>query len=169
MIRRAERSDAAACLAVYAPYVTTSAATFETETPSVGEMEWRIGAAKLWLLAERDGEVAGFAYGGTHRSRAAYRWTVETSVYVARAHARQGVGLELYSALLPALEDRGYRMAVAGITLPNPASVGLHEAAGFVRAGVFRRIGYKAGAWWDVGWWQRPLGEAGDEPAEPAR
>ena len=167
-IRPAERRDAAAIAAIYAHYVATSAATFETESPGVAEMERRIGAAKLWLVAERDGDVAGFAYGGTHRSRAAYRWTVETSVYVARAHARQGIGLELYATLLPALEARGYRNAVAGITLPNPASVALHEAAGFVRAGVFRRIGYKAGAWWDVGWWQCPLGDPGDgPPAEP--
>ena len=170
MIRRAEPSDASACLEVYAPYVATSAATFETEPPSAGEMERRIRAAKLWLVAERDGEIAAFAYGGTHRSRAAYRWTVETSVYVGGAHARRGLGLQLYSALLPALEDRGYRMAVAGITLPNPASVGLHEAVGFVAVGIYRRIGWKAGEWRDVGWWQRPLGTdppGGGPPPEP--
>src|SRR5919107_942612 len=118
MIRRAHPGDAGACLAVYAPYVTTSAATFETDPPSVAEMERRIRAAKLWLVAEHDGTVAGFTYAGTHRSRAAYRWTVETSVYVAPDRARRRVGFELYSTLLPELEARGYRNAVAGITLP---------------------------------------------------
>jgi phosphinothricin acetyltransferase len=168
VIRRANTSDAAACRTVYAPYVTGTASTFETDIPPVEEMARRIGAAKLWLVAERDDEVVGFAYGGTHRSRAAYRWTVETSVYVSRDHERRGVGRELYTALLPDLADRGYRMAVAAISLPNPASVGLHEAVGFVRAGVFRDIGFKAGAWWDVGWWQRALREPGDgPPAEP--
>ena len=169
MIRRADPGDADACLAVYAPYVTGTAATFETEIPPVEEMARRIRAAKLWLVAERGGEVAGFSYGGTHRSRAAYRWTVETSVYVGGSHTGRGVGRELYSALLPALADRGYRMAVAAITLPNPGSVGLHESVGFVQAGAFRQIGYKAGAWWDVGWWQCRLREPGDGPPEEPR
>ena len=167
VIRPAEPRDAEGCLAVYAPYVATSAATFETTPPDPQDMRERIAEANLWLVAERDGRIAGYAYGGTHRARPAYRWTVETSVYVAGDRARQGIGRELYAALLPALEERGYKTALAGISLPNPGSVALHEAFGFTPVGVFRRIGFKAGSWWDVGWWQRPLGAADGPPEEP--
>jgi L-amino acid N-acyltransferase YncA len=161
--------DAAACAAIYAPHVDPGTASFEDVAPDAEEMARRMGAAHLWLVAERDGDVAGYAYGGRHRDRSGYRWTVETAVYVAGDHAGRGVGRALYDALLPELRRRGYRLACAGVTLPNQASVALHEAVGFEPVGVYRRIGFKHGRWWDVGWWQLDLAGGDDAPpAEPA-
>jgi phosphinothricin acetyltransferase len=117
---------------------------------------------------ERDGRVVGYAYGGPHRSRAAYNWTVEVSAYVDRATQRSGIGRELYLALFERLKQRGFRLLVAGITLPNDASVGIHEALGFERVGVYKNVGYKAGQWWDVGWWQLDMGEPPDMTRYPA-
>ena len=117
-------------------------------------------AAHLWLVAEdEDGRVLGYAYGGQHRTRKAYDWTVEVSAYVDRSAHRGGVGRELYLALFDRLKERGYRLLVAGITLPNDPSVGFHQALGFTRVGVFKNIGLKFDQWWDVGWWQLDLGE----------
>ena len=121
-------------------------------------MAERIRAAHEWLVAERDGRVVGYAYGGTHRTRAAYNRTVEVSAYVDRSTHRSGIGRELYTALFERLRERGFRLLVAGITLPNDASVGIHEALGFEPVGVYRSIGFKNGEWWDVGWWQLDLG-----------
>ena len=122
-------------------------------------MAERIRSAHEWLVAERDGAVVGYAYGGTHRSRAAYRWTVEVSAYIDRAAQRAGLGRLLYADLFERLRARGFRLLVAGITLPNEPSVGLHEAMGFELVGVYKNVGFKAGRWWDVGWWQLDLGE----------
>ena len=130
-------------------------------------MAERIRAAPEWLVAERDGRVVGYAYGGPHRSRAAYNWTVEVSAYVDRAAPRRGIGRELYLALFERLKERGFRLLVAGITLPNDASVGIHEALGFERVGVYKNVGYKAGQWWDVGWWQLDMGEPRDMTRYP--
>ncbi len=169
MVRDADPArDAAACAAIYAPFVDPGPASFEDEPPTAAEMASRIAAASVphaWLVCERDGAVAGFAYATAHRSRAAYSWAAEVSVYVDAARARRGAGRELYGTLLPLLARRGLRQACAGITLPNAASVGLHEALGFEPVGVYRRIGWKAGAWRDVGWWQCDLApEAGSDP-----
>jgi L-amino acid N-acyltransferase YncA len=139
--------------------VNGSAVSFELEPPSAGEMAKRIEAAHEWLVAERDGEVVGYAYGGRHRDRAAYNWTVEVSAYIDRSAHRTGVGRELYTELFKRLKDRGFRLLVAGITLPNDASVGIHEALGFEPVGVYKNVGFKNGEWWDVGWWQLDLGE----------
>jgi L-amino acid N-acyltransferase YncA len=117
-----------------------------------------------WLVYERDGEVAGYAYAGVHRTRAAYRWTAEVTAYVAQSHQRAGVGRALYEELLARLRAQNFRLAVAGITLPNDASVGLHEALGFEPVGVYRNIGWKFGSWHDVGWWQLDLGEPQTSP-----
>jgi phosphinothricin acetyltransferase len=159
--------DGAACAAIYAPHVALNT-TFEEDAPDAEAMARRIdeGArAHPWLVAERDGEVVGFAYAGPHRARAAYRWAAEVSVYVADGARRTGTGRELYTALLELLRRQGLRIALAGIALPNPPSVGLHEALGFASTGVFRAIGWKAGAWRDVGWWQLALApEDGDGP-----
>jgi L-amino acid N-acyltransferase YncA len=167
-VRPATTADAAACAAIYAPYVTDTAITFETEVPPADEMARRIAAAAerhAWLVLEDGGRVVGFAYGGPFRSRAAYGWASEVSVYVERGRRRSGAGRALYEALLERLAERGFRMAVAGMTLPNDASVALHRALGFEPVGTFRRIGYKHGAWHDVAWVQRPL--AGDPDAPP--
>jgi phosphinothricin acetyltransferase len=123
-----------------------------------------ISATHPWLVLERAGAVVGYAYGCPHRSRAAYRWAADVSVYVGARHHRSGAGRELYSALLGLLREQRFRTACAGITLPNEASVGLHEALGFTLVGVYRDIGWKAGAWRDVGWWQRPLHDPGPGP-----
>ena len=162
-IRSAEVADAAALLAIYAPFVARTPVSFETTVPSADEFAARIRRSNsrwAWLVAERAGVVLGYAYGTAHRERAAYRWSVETSAYVDPAHQRQGVGSTLYCALFERLIALGYCNAYAGITLPNPASVALHERLGFQPIGVFRRIGRKFGAWHDVAWLQRPLRDA---------
>jgi L-amino acid N-acyltransferase YncA len=166
----AER-DAAACAAIYLPYVRDTVISFEEVAPTAAEMSARIARltkTHAWLVADDGGEVLGYAYGCPHRERAAYRWAAEVSVYVDPRHQRRGAGRALYEGLCGLLAKRGYRLALAGIALPNDASVALHEACGFRPVGVYRRIGFKLGAWWDVGWWQLELISAGAElPAEP--
>jgi L-amino acid N-acyltransferase YncA len=162
--------DAAACAAIYAPHVDPGPASFEETPPDAGEVARRIRTAHAWLVAEDgDGSIAGYAYASEHRSRAAYRWAVDVAVYVSEAHQRRGAGRALYAALLPQLAERGWRAACAGIALPNDPSVALHEAFGFEPVGVYRRIGFKAGAWRDVGWWQLDLapGDEDPNPREP--
>jgi L-amino acid N-acyltransferase YncA len=163
--------DAAACAAIYAPHVKASATSFEAEPPTAKQFATRIeltGATHPWLVAERDGEVVGFAYACEHRRRAAYRWAADVSIYLAEASRGQGLGRRLYEKLLDRLRAQRFRVACAGVTLPNEASVGLHESLGFVPVGVYRRIGWKAGAWHDVGWWQLDLSpDSVDPPEEP--
>jgi phosphinothricin acetyltransferase len=169
-VRLAESRDAAGVQAIYAPIVASTPISFEVEAPTAAEMARRIAKtmpAHPWLVAEDEGQFAGYAYAGPHRSRAAYRWSIDVSAYVHPDWRRRGVGRSLYTALLAVLALQGYREACAGITLPNPASVGLHQALGFVPVGVYRRVGWKLGAWHDVGWWQRSLIESRDEPGEP--
>lgn len=151
--------DAAACAAIYAPYVTDSCASFETEPPDEAEMARRIneyGASHAWLVAELNGDLVGYAYGSPHRSRAAYAASCDVTIYIAPRAARQGVGRRLYGTLLPRLAET-HHAAFAGIALPNPASVALHEAMGFAHLGTYHEVGWKLGAWRDVGWWQRLL------------
>jgi phosphinothricin acetyltransferase len=166
-VRSATPADAAACAAIYAPYVTDTAISFETEPPSADELAGRIAAAHEWLVLEDDGRVAGYAYASPFHPRAAYRWACEVSVYLERGRRRTGAGRALYEALLAALAARGFRVAVAGMTLPNPASEGLHRALGFEPVGTYRRIGYKFGAWHDVAWTQRMLATGDEPPPEP--
>jgi phosphinothricin acetyltransferase len=160
--------DAAACAEIYAPCVTGSVATFEEDPPSAGEMATRIASAHAWLVAVQDGEVVGYAYGSSHRARASYRWAADVAVYVRAERRGVGVGRALYGPLVERLRDAGLWTLCAGITQPNEASNRLHAAMGFTPIGTYRRIGWKAGAWHDVGWWQLDLrpGEAGP-PAEP--
>lgn len=176
IIRLATEHDAVAVQRIYAPLVASSPVSFELEPPSATEMATRISQclpAYPWLVAVDGGDVAGYAYADRFATRPAYRWSVATTVYVGEAFRRQGVGRSLYACLLEALRCLGYRQALAGITLPNPASVALHEAAGFRPAGLYRRVGWKLGAWHDVGWWQCDLGTApeapGEAPTEPLR
>ncbi|MFC5232569.1 arsinothricin resistance N-acetyltransferase ArsN1 family B [Pseudonocardia zijingensis] len=171
-VRAATEEDAAACAAIYAPYVTDTAITFETEPPTVAQMAERIAAAErthAWLVLEdlADGRVVGYAYAGPFKARPAYRWSCETSIYLETGLRRSGGGRTLYGTLFPRLAERGYRTATAGMTLPNDASVGLHTAMGFEPVGTYRRIGWKHGRWHDVAWMQRTLAEAADPPAEP--
>ncbi len=171
IVREAGVEDAAACALIYEPYVTGTEITFELEPPSAEEMAARIEAATrthAWLVLVDDGRVAGYAYGGQFNPRAAYRWTCEVSVYLEIGRRRTGGGRVLYETLLARLAERGYRSAVAGMTLPNDASVGLHRATGFELVGTFRRVGFKLGAWHDVAWMQRMIGPRSfEQPAEP--
>jgi phosphinothricin acetyltransferase len=169
-IRDASERDAGACAAIYTAYVTGTAITFETEPPSAAEMAERIASAlrtHAWVVLEDGGRVVGYAYGGPYKSRPAYRWSCEVSVYIELGRQRTGGGRALYTALFGRLARRGFRTAVAGMTLPNDASVGLHRAMGFEPVGTYRRIGWKHGAWHDVAWTQRPLGDSQDPPTEP--
>jgi L-amino acid N-acyltransferase YncA len=163
--------DAAACAAIYAPHVEGSAVSFEDVAPSAGEMAARIGrygASHAWLVSEREREVVGYAYGTAFNERPAYRWSTFVSVYVGEGARGEGIGRALYEALFERLRDRGFRMACAGITLPNAASEALHENLGFRQVGVNREIGFKEGAWRDVGWYQLELAPAGDgSPPKP--
>lgn len=163
--------DAAACAAVYAPFVLSSPTSFEERAPGESEMASRITrltASHPWLIAEQDGVLAGYAYACAHRARPAYRWSTDVSVYVREQDRHRGIGRRLYEELLRRLRVQGFRNACAGITLPNEASVALHEHLGFVAVGVYRNIGWKAGAWHDVGWWQLDLSPAMGEPTEPS-
>jgi phosphinothricin acetyltransferase len=160
-IRPARVDDAVACAAIYAPYVTDSWVSFETDPPGAVEMARRIaehGASHGWLVAQgAGGRIAGYAYGSAHRSRAAYASSADVAIYVDPAFARQGVGRALYAALFPILKGRGIHAVFAGIAQPNDASVALHEAMGFTPVGIYREVGWKMDGWRDVGWWQRLL------------
>ncbi|HSS33517.1 MAG TPA: arsinothricin resistance N-acetyltransferase ArsN1 family B [Solirubrobacterales bacterium] len=171
-IRNADpERDAPACAAIYAPSVEASVTSFEERAPDAAEMAARIAgytATHPWLVAEDGGEVVGYAYACPFQERPAYRWSASVSVYVAAERAGQGLGRALYTELLAGLRRQGFRNACAGITLPNPASVGLHESLGFELVGVNREVGWKHGAWRDVGWWHLQLAPApAGEPPEP--
>jgi L-amino acid N-acyltransferase YncA len=169
-IRDATPEDGAACAAVYAPYVTGTAITFEYEPPTPEEMAERIARAQkahAWVVLEDDGQVVGYAYGGQYKERAAYRWACEVSVYLEPGRRRGGEGRALYEALFERLAARGFRTAVAGMTLPNPASEGLHRALGFEPIGVYRDIGWKHGRWHDVAWTQKMLRTGEGPPTGP--
>jgi phosphinothricin acetyltransferase len=163
--------DAAAFAAMYAPYVEGSATSFEEVAPDAVRFRALVETTIRrypWLVLEDSGRVIGYAYASTHRSRAAYRWTVEVSIYVATACHRAGAGRRLYGALFDLLRRQNLRVALAGITLPNDASVGLHRALGFEPVGTYRDVGWKAGAWRDVSWWQLELAPGDDgQPQEP--
>jgi phosphinothricin acetyltransferase len=169
-IRCASEQDAEACAAIYAPYVTDTAITFETVPPTPAEMAERIAASvrtHAWLVLTDEDRAVGYAYGGQFKQRAAYRWSCEVSVYLERGRRRTGGGRALYEALFDRLAERGFRTAVAGMTLPNDASVGLHRALGFEPIGTYRRIGWKHDAWHDVAWAQRAIAPGQDPPVEP--
>ncbi|MBS1678663.1 MAG: N-acetyltransferase [Actinobacteria bacterium] len=163
--------DAAACAAIYAPSVESTPISFELEPPDAAEFSRRIkgcSATHQFLVGEAGGHVVGYAYACRWRERAAYDWAVEVSVYVDSAHKGRGVGRALYTELLDRLRVQGFRIAVAGITLPNPASIALHERMGFQSIGVLSRVGWKLGSWHDVGYWQLLLQpDAADPPRHP--
>jgi L-amino acid N-acyltransferase YncA len=170
-IRLATPDDAEQVQAIYAPYCFTPI-SFEMEPPSVVEMRGRL--LKVldqypWLVCAEGDAVLGYAYATQHRERAAYRWSVDTSVYVCQGRQRRGIGRALYTSLFALLPLQGFVNAYAGVTLPNPASVSLHEAMGFHMVGVYQQVGFKCGAWHDVAWFQRPLQTRPDEPPPPRR
>jgi len=158
VIRLATPEDAAAIAAIYAPYVRDTTISFEAEPPDADAMRARMTSLHhAWLVLE-DREVLGYAYAAPHRTRAAYAWTVESSVYLDLAARGRGLGRRLYAALFALLAAQGYRSVLAGVTLPNAASVALHEGMGFRPVGVYPHVGYKFGRWHDVAWWSLDLG-----------
>lgn len=168
-IRAATVADAGAVAEIYAPYVRDTAISFELMPPTEAEMATRIAKvlpAYPWLAAESEGRVVGYAYGSQFAERAAYRWSVTVGIYLAGDAHRRGLGRALYAVLLAALRLQGYHAVFGGITLPNAASVGLHEASGFAPVGIYGQAGYKFGRWHDVGWWglRFPVDGAPDEP-----
>ena len=169
-IRPAQEGDAPAVAAIYAPYVDNTAVSFEAEAPTAAVMAERISATldtHPWLVAERDGALVGFAYAGKHSQRAAYRWTVDVTVYVRQQERRSGVGRRLYAALLATLRGQGFRSAFAEVVLPNPGSIRLHEAEGFKRVGTHRDVGFKLGRWHDIEYWRLGLSDGAGPPGEP--
>ncbi len=169
-IRRVELADAAVVHAIYGPFVSDSAISFETVAPDVIEIRRRIEAQcnrYPWLVFEADGNVVGYAYASAHRSRQAYRWSVDVCIYVAPGLHRRGIGHALYASLLDLLRRQGFVNAYAGITLPNPSSVRLHESLGFEPIGIYRRVGFKFDRWHDVLWLHFPLSEDSTPPNEP--
>ena len=169
-IRLASPDDGPALSDIYRPAVTDSSTSFELEPPDGAEMTRRVSRVlerTPWLVLETGGMVAGYAYATPHRDRAAYQWSVEVSAYVHPTAQRKGVARMLYTSLLAGLVVQGFRNAYAGITLPNPASVGFHTACGFTPVGVYRGIGYKHGAWHDVVWLERPLAPRVLAPPSP--
>ena len=174
-IRAATPDDAAAIAAIYAPSVLVGTASFEEQAPDARAMRTRMAASDglyPWIVAtqgEASGGVLAYAYATAFHARAAYRWTVETTVYVADAAQRRGAGRLVYEALVDTLTVQGFTQGIARIALPNEGSIALHEAVGFRRAGVQREVGYKLGQWIDVGLWQRGLAEPAAPPAEPRR
>jgi len=181
-LRFAAPDDAEAIRDIYAPVVRETAISFAETPPSVEDLREQIASDRYpWLVCEtprddgtgrserrRDGgDVVGFAKAGPHKERAAYRWAVDVSAYVREEWRGRGVGSGLYEALLETLAAQRFYVAVAVVALPNPASVALHESAGFERVGAFEAVGYKRGAWRDVGWWQLSLADRPAEPDEP--
>lgn len=159
-LRLATTADAPAVRRIYAPYVEETAVSFATTPPSVDALAEKLARTLPqypWLVCVRDDSVVGYAYAGPLRDRAAYRWTAELSVYVDPSAQGEGVGRALYESLLELLSMQGYASAYGVVTLPNPASVALHERLGFERVGHFDDVGFKHGAWHDVGWWCRRL------------
>lgn len=167
-IRLATEDDAPKILEIYAPIVRETVISFEYNVPDEAEMRGRI-RSKLdhqypWLVMEREGEMLGYVYAGRWRDRAAYDWTVETTVYVNSAARRGGIGRRLYKALFDVLRLQGFVQAVAGVTLPNDPSVGLHEAVGFMPTGVTNNAGYKFGHWHGVAFFEMNLQPPPDFP-----
>lgn len=175
-IRPAEPRDAAAIAAIYAPHVEKGVVSFETEAPDAAAITARMAASDglyPWIVATDgvapDDLVLGYAYATRFREREAYRFVVETSIYLAPGAQGRGAGRLLYKALLDTLSAQGFTQAIGAITLPNEASIAVHEAVGFRRAGVYREVGYKHGQWLDVGFWQRELAAPAVPPVEPRR
>lgn len=169
-IRMATEDDAGQVHAIYAPIVRETSISFELEIPAIEEIRRRIVSTleRLpWMVFEDGGKIRGYAYAAPHRERAAYQWSVDVSVYVEDRSRRSGVGRALYTSLLEVLRLQGFFNAYAGVTLPNPASVRLHESLGFEPVGIYRLVGWKLGSWHDVGWWQLRLREHVLEPAPP--
>jgi L-amino acid N-acyltransferase YncA len=170
MLRLAHPDDAAQIAAIYRPFCEESPVSFETEAPDAAEMALRIESTNRrfpWLVDDAGGVIRGYAHASPHRQKAAYRWAVEVTIYLHPAHRRQGLARPLYEELFRRLRAQGIFKAYAGILVPNPPSQAFHESMGFTLVGIYRKIGYKLGAWRDVGWWQLALQPEIESPPEP--
>ena len=158
MIRAATTADAAAIAAIYNHYVLHTIITFEEEAVGVADMAQRIteilGAGLPWFVWQENDRVLGYAYAGKWKSRCAYRYSVESSIYLAQEATGRGLGTKLYVALVEALRTKGIHSIIGGIALPNPASVGVSEKLGFQKIGHFKEVGWKFEKWIDVGYWE---------------
>ncbi len=167
-IRMAREEDAGALLQIYAPYVTDTAVTFEYAVPTEEEFKGRIAQILRrypYLVAEEGGVILGYAYASPFNRRAAYDWSVETSIYVERETRGKGVGKALYSELEEVLKGQGILNLNACISYPNPGSIGFHEKLGYHKAGHFTKCGYKLGRWYDMIWMEKMIGEHRGEPS----
>jgi phosphinothricin acetyltransferase len=172
MIRLAQPADAGGILNIYAPYISDTSFTFESEVPSVMAFSDRITSYLTnwpWLVCEIDGRIAGYAYGSRYRERAGYQWCVECSVYIHDDFQGMGIAKALYTALFAILQQQGYRNVYAVINLPNEKSVRLHESCGFKWFATYENVGYKLGRWKNVGWWQLTINEYSHEPPPPVK
>ena len=171
-IRLARTNDAEGILAIYAPYISNTSFTFETEVPTEKDFQKRISDYLInwpWLVCEIDGVVAGYAYGAKYRERTAYQWCVESSIYIHDDFQKQNIGKALYGALIEIFKQQGYRNVYAVINLPNDKSVRFHESCGFTYFATYENVGYKLGKWKNVGWWQLVINEFGMEPEAPIK
>jgi phosphinothricin acetyltransferase len=166
-IRDATADDAAAIAAIYAPLVTDTIVSFEEDPPSAEEMADRIAASHVWLVAEDDGDVVGYAYAARFHPRAAYRWSTEASIYLAPEARGRGTGKRLVAELLVRLKAMGFVNVFGGTSLPNPASERLLESFGFKKVAHWEHVGFKLDAWHDVSWRQLTLQEPTVPPPEP--
>jgi phosphinothricin acetyltransferase len=168
LIRLAGKADAEQIASIYRPYVEQSRISFEEKAPDATEIARRMsGPVHPWLVADEGGRIVGYASTSPMRDRAAYRWSVETGIYLAPEAQGRGFGRRLLTAHLDLLERQCFVTIVAGIALPNEASVALHEKLGFALSGIERGVGYKLGQWVDVGRWQKDLAQREAQPAEP--
>ena len=168
-IRGATSGDAEGILKIYAPYITCTCITFETEVPSIENFRTRIQNIVInypYLVGEADGRIIGYAYASRHRERAAYKYSADVSVYIAPEYQGLGIGKTVYGNLFDLLREQGIYTVYAGITLPNDKSVGLHKSLGFTEAGIFHNDGYKFNKWLDVLWMEKPLRDYTDKPKD---
>jgi len=169
-LRLATPDDAAGILAIYAPYITNTSLTFEMEVPALEAFAERIRSYLVnwpWLVCEKEGRIAGYAYATRYRERTAYQWCTESSIYIHEEFQHSGIGKSLYGALFHILQKQGFRNVYAVINLPNEKSVTFHEMLGFTYFAMYEQVGYKLGKWKNVGWWRLVINEFGDEPAPP--
>jgi L-amino acid N-acyltransferase YncA len=172
LIRCATPDDAEMIQRIYEPFVRNTSVSFEESPPDTAEIASRLsaGIARFpWLVAECDGNFAGYCYAGAHRARASYRWSVDTSIYLNEFFRGRGIGTALYLRLIEILRAQGFYNCYAGITMPNPSSVGLHRSIGFTQIGLYEKVGFKDGAWHDVSWWSLSLARHSicvDEPID---
>ena len=171
-VRAATRFDAEAITDIYAPSITNAAISFETEVPSIQEMQKRIETIVQqfpWIVCVVDGKIAGYVYSSRYRDREAYQWSCECTAYIHEQFKGKGVGMELYELLFQLLNLQGFKTVYAVVTLPNEASIKLHEKCGFKKFAVFENVGYKFGQWHSVGWWKLRLNDYNPDPPPPLK